>query len=254
MPKKIVKDPIYQQLNQALCEMIHNGEYQSGDQFLTERQISERYEVSRATANKALSSLVSQGLLEFHKGIGTFIPGRPSAHDLFDARAQEANRKPSTRVLTFKTITAESADEFVREHLNCGKDEPLHYVERLRLLDNVPMLLEKRYIVARFCPDLKKEALLGSLLEVWVDQYNLEITESEERIRAVTIARPEARLLEVSPGTAGMLVIGLGRLKSNEWLYVAQTLYRGDKYEFRKHVTFNPAARYQNAFVLDFQE
>jgi DNA-binding transcriptional regulator YhcF (GntR family) len=66
------REPIYQQLNRILRELI-GGDFQIGDQFLTERKICQQYQVSRATANKALSNLVSEGLLEFKKGIGTFV-------------------------------------------------------------------------------------------------------------------------------------------------------------------------------------
>lgn len=253
MPKKIVRDPIYQQLNQALCEIIESGVYNPGDRFLTERQISEVYGVSRATANKALSSLVSQGILEFRKGIGTFIQGHTRTHDLFDDKAKEANKQPATRVLDFRNLKASEAEESIRENLKVGPDEPLYFVERLRLLDDVPVLLERRHIVAKFCPNLKKEALLGSLYETWASEYDLEITESDERIRAVSIGRQDAKFLQVPTGTAGMQVIGSGRLKGGDWLYLSQTLYRGDMYEFRKHQTFSPRPRFENAFVLDLQ-
>ncbi|MFN9913156.1 MAG: GntR family transcriptional regulator, partial [Pirellulaceae bacterium] len=43
------------------------------DRFLTEREIADRFGVSRPTANKALASLVSEGLLEFRRGVGTFV-------------------------------------------------------------------------------------------------------------------------------------------------------------------------------------
>jgi DNA-binding GntR family transcriptional regulator len=44
-----------------------------GDRFLTERQVSEQFGVSRATANKALANVVAEGVLEFRKGVGTFV-------------------------------------------------------------------------------------------------------------------------------------------------------------------------------------
>ena len=72
----LVKEPIYQQLNGQLRLLIGSKECPLGSQFPTERQICERYGVSRATANKALSNLVSEGLLEFRKGVGTFVRGR----------------------------------------------------------------------------------------------------------------------------------------------------------------------------------
>jgi DNA-binding GntR family transcriptional regulator len=71
----VVRDPVYQQLSRALRAQITSGEIPFGEQFLTERQIAERYQVSRPTANKALGGLVTEGLLLFRKGIGTFVAG-----------------------------------------------------------------------------------------------------------------------------------------------------------------------------------
>jgi DNA-binding GntR family transcriptional regulator len=73
MARRLVRDPIYQQLNQALRDMLRNKEFQVGEKFPTERQICEQFGVSRATANKALSNLVAEGVLEFRKGVGTFV-------------------------------------------------------------------------------------------------------------------------------------------------------------------------------------
>ena len=52
-----VRSPVYQQLNQRLRTALAT-EYRSGDQFLTEREVAEKFQVSRATANKSLASLV----------------------------------------------------------------------------------------------------------------------------------------------------------------------------------------------------
>jgi GntR family transcriptional regulator len=74
---RLVRVPMYQQMNGILRELLKSGEFAEGDQFLTERQIAERFQVSRPTANKVLGGMVSEGLLEFRKGVGTFvIPSR----------------------------------------------------------------------------------------------------------------------------------------------------------------------------------
>jgi DNA-binding GntR family transcriptional regulator len=67
-----VRSPVYQQLNQRLRAALA-AEYRSGDQFLTEWEVAEKFQVSRTTANKSLASLVSEGFLEFRKGLGTFV-------------------------------------------------------------------------------------------------------------------------------------------------------------------------------------
>ena len=67
------KHPVYQQLQDEIRSLIDNGEFEIGDKFLSERQVAERFQVSRPTANKVLASLVADGRLEFRKGVGTFV-------------------------------------------------------------------------------------------------------------------------------------------------------------------------------------
>src|ERR1017187_10449609 len=64
---------MYQKLQELLREAIESGEFAEGEQFLTERQVVDRYRVSRPTANKVLSGMAAEGLLEFRKGVGTFV-------------------------------------------------------------------------------------------------------------------------------------------------------------------------------------
>jgi DNA-binding GntR family transcriptional regulator len=61
MSDKLIRSPIYQQLHDQLRQIL-SADYEVGQQFLTEREVSERFGVSRTTANKTISSLVSEGL------------------------------------------------------------------------------------------------------------------------------------------------------------------------------------------------
>ena len=97
----IVREPIYQQLCRILRDLARSGEFTAGEKFLTEREIASRFNVSRATANKALSSLVSEGALEFRKGMGTYVRPGLIGYDLralvsFTKKAKAAGKKPST--------------------------------------------------------------------------------------------------------------------------------------------------------------
>jgi DNA-binding transcriptional MocR family regulator len=82
-----------------------------GDQFFTEREVAEKFQVSRATANMSLASLVSAGLLEFRKGFGTFVRRDVIDYDVrslvsFTEKARTAGKKPGTELITFGKLTA----------------------------------------------------------------------------------------------------------------------------------------------------
>jgi GntR family transcriptional regulator len=237
MVPPLVKDPVYLQLNKALRELIRTGEIGVGQRFLTEREISLQFGVSRATANKALSNLVAEGVLEFRKGLGTFIRGRPLDYNLqtlvsFTDKARSAGRTPSTELLRFDTLAARAADRKAIERLHPSPDAQVYYMERLRRADAEPVILERRYVLAQYCPGLTADDLLGSLYDVWTEKYALTIAGAEQTIQAVNLRGRDAKLLGVASGAAGFLVTSIGYLDAGQPLWWEQTLYRGDAYEF----------------------
>ncbi len=220
---------MYQQVNQELRRLMR--QYAAGDRFLTEREVSARFAVSRATSNKALSTLVAEGLLEFRKGVGTFVRGETLDVDLrslvsFSDRARAAGKTPSTRVLRLESLPG-----------------PLLRMERLRLIDGRPVILERRDVMSSHCPDLAQRDLTGSLYALWTETYGLKLEGADQAIRAVAIESADARTLEVPPGSAGLLVTATGHIEGGAPLWTERTLYRGDAYEFRNRLGGLRAAR-----------
>jgi len=251
MATALVKQPIYQQLNEALRSILGSGEFKTGARFLTEREVSQRFEVSRATANKALSNLVSEGILEFKKGVGTFVRGGVLDYDLrslvsFTGKAAGAGKKPSTRVLNFDRVPGAKIARAVAAALKVRDADPVYVVERLRLADGVPVILERRHVVEGLCPGLKRQDLAGSLYELWTDRYKLEIGGADQTIRAAVLRGADAKHLGVPAGAAGLVVRSLGWLRDARPLWWERTLYRGDAYAFRNRLgpiqTARPAA------------
>jgi len=255
MASLLIKEPIYQQLNGQIRLLIASGECPIGSKFLTERQICERYGVSRATAKKALSNLVSEGLLEFRKGVGTFVRGRTLDYNLralvsFTDKAIAAGKKPSTEVLQFETVLAVDVLDDVPETLRVSPSDSLYYMERLRLADGLPVILEKRYIVAEYCPNLTSQDVGGSLYALWVNRYHLPIEAADESIRAVNTRGSDARMLKLRDGAAGMLITSVGYLAAGRPLWFERTLYRGDSYEFQNRlVGIQPEGHFTGKFL-----
>lgn len=236
---RLVRDPVYRQLNELLQCLIRDGEFQTGQQFLTEREVSERFGVSRVTANKALSHLVVEGVLELRKGVGTFVREGVLDYDLqslmsFTRKAALAGKRPETRVLRFESLLAQSAEAGVQSALKLRETDSLFYFERLRLADGEPVILERRHLAARFCPGLTAAMVEGSLYDVLTGPYGIRVTAAEEAIRAVNLSAADAQLLGVKPGAAALRVRATGYAEDPLWL--EETLYRGDRYDFRNAV------------------
>ena len=71
--KPIKTKKIYAEIVEQIKQLIKNGELNPGDKLLSERELSERLGVSRASVREALSALEIMGLIEVKQGEGTFI-------------------------------------------------------------------------------------------------------------------------------------------------------------------------------------
>ena len=252
--RPLVREPIYHQLNDRLRRLIRSGEFPAGQQFLTERQVAGRFNISRVTANKALSGLVSEGLLEFRKGVGTFVRDPGMDYDLrslmsFTRKAELSGKLPETSVLAFVTGKAADCAAVVREALHVGAGEAVHYVERLRMADAVPLILERRYIVARHCPRLTEKRLAGSLYTAFTESYGLVLTGADQTVRATNLTRKDAKRLRVPDGSAALWVRAVGQCQHGP-LWLEDTLYRGDFYEFHNAIGSDRAPRPARAAMV----
>ena len=73
--------PLYQQVAAHLRRQITSGEMPVGTQLQPHRRLAEHYGVSIMTINKALSGLVSEGVLHSRVGRGTFVAVRPNPRE-----------------------------------------------------------------------------------------------------------------------------------------------------------------------------
>ena len=55
--------PMYEQIQNELMEQIQSGFFQPGDRIPSEKELAERYHVSRITAVKALTELALNGYI-----------------------------------------------------------------------------------------------------------------------------------------------------------------------------------------------
>lgn len=233
--KQLVKEPLYIQLSEILRELIHSKQYKIGDQFLTERMICKQFNISRVTANKALGQLISEGVLEIKKGLGTFICDEPS-HFLagrlvsFTHKTLSLGKKPETRILEFALGPSSGVSDKIVSALRLKPDENLYYFKRLRFSNETPVIVESHYLPERFCPGLSKESLEGSLFDVMTKDYHLNVTGVDETILAIKIDESNAALLETSAGDVGFFMHVIGYQDPDTPMWIANVIFRGDEY------------------------
>jgi GntR family transcriptional regulator len=234
--------PIYQQLTEACRHALRDGTYRADERFPSERELASRYNISRVTANKVISNLVSEGLLIFRPGIGTFAaPATNLSASLremesFTESAKALGLKPSTEVLQFKLARGAELPAGIADLLQLGPRDRVFQVERLRIAGAEPVILEFRWIHAALVPGLKRQDLQASFYALLASRYKLPIEGEDHQIHARNLTAEEARRLKVPAGSAALVVDGRGYTRNHKPVWYQVLLYRGDRYVLENSV------------------
>lgn len=165
----------------------------------SEKELMERAGVSRATARKAISDLVYEGVLSTYQGRGTFTAVERVETALerplgFTEAMTRLGRRPSTTVLSVDVRTS-SAE--VAAQLRVPPQTEVVVLERLRLLDGEPCMLERTHLPSSLVPGIAELDLGGSLYAVLESRYGLHPETGSEVIIALNADRKLAALLHV---------------------------------------------------------
>ncbi len=71
--KQIRPKKIYEEVAEALHEMIRTGVLKPGDKLDSVQQLAENFNVGRSAVREALSALQAMGLIEMRQGEGTYV-------------------------------------------------------------------------------------------------------------------------------------------------------------------------------------
>lgn len=225
--------PIYEQIYQNLLEKIKREEIGSGDLFPSERDLAEKFKVSRMTVRQALNTLKQEGLIYHERGIGAFVSQRKldiHTRNLvgFTEEMQELGLKPSSRLLLAQL---EKSDETISRELGIENGEEVFHLQRLRLADDLPMAFENAYLPAKQYPNLSDFRLEEkSLYDVLKKEYGVRMSHAEEILEAVIFDKEMAKILSVKQNSPALLVHRIVFSDSNLPIESVKTFYRADRY------------------------
>ena len=224
--------PLYQQLEDIIQAQIETGELKSGEQIPTEVFLANKYKVSRITIRQTLADLVKKGLLYRKQGKGTFVAIPKIERELisvhsFSERMRSKGYIPGSQVLSLTLIKANTS---VRKYLELGEGEEVVAIERLRLTNEEPIVLENSFIPYSAYPlVLEADIRLGSLYQFLKEKYHVS-----RKTLEITVANEyEAKLLKIYPGQPLFLLNAVVLTEDNRPIEYVKTLLRGDRVKFQ---------------------
>ena len=228
--------PYYLQLIDLLKGKIGRGEWKSGDQIPSEPELCSVYGVSRTVVRQALGEIELEGLIVRRKGKGTFVAEPKINESLvqkltgFYQDMVDRGLKPVTKVLMHEVQPALPS---VAEYLDLPPGTPVFCIERLRFVENEPILLVTTYIPYALCPRLAEYDLSNqSLYAVLEKEFGLVISHGRRTVEAVPATEREARLLMVEECDPLMLLDSVTYLEDGTPLEYYHAVHRGDRSRF----------------------
>jgi GntR family transcriptional repressor for pyruvate dehydrogenase complex len=142
---------IYEEIVRQIKTLVQEGRLKSGDRLPPERDLAERFKVSRTSVREALRALESLGLIEIRPGEGAFVRGvsveslieplalviltqREAVGELFEARrvlepaiaGLAARRATNEEIHEMERILAEQAREVAAGRTGLAQDAAFH--------------------------------------------------------------------------------------------------------------------------------
>ncbi|BCB03938.1 GntR family transcriptional regulator [Bacillus sp. KH172YL63] len=224
--------PYHLQIKSILRKEIVNGLYK--ERIPSERDLMDRFSVSRTTIREAVSHLVSDGVLEKIHGKGTFISRKAPVHEWLDSLSSltDTIRKmgmvPGSKLLQYGMVTD---TEGICSMLDT---DDIFLIERLRTADTTPIAIERHFYHQEIGMKLTAFNLNDlSIYDLLEKDLGIEIEEAEQFISCKVVSEADAAELAISDGSSVLCVERVMTDAGGKKIEYYTSVFRPDMYVFR---------------------
>jgi GntR family transcriptional regulator len=227
--------PRYLRVGEQLAAELAGDGRPPGWRLPPERALAEHFGVSRVTLRRAMVEMERAGTLA-RDGRGWTVAGPrvgepPNELMSFTQMAVARGLRASARVLTvrFRAATLDESDI-----LGIAPGADVFELERLRSMDDVPILIDRSLIPRGLVPGIDgvdfAEASLYGVLE---DRFGIRPTRARFAVEAVPADPRAAHLLDLDQGRPLLRCRQVTEDASGRTVESCEMRYRGDRYRFR---------------------
>lgn len=223
--------PLWAQVLADLRRRLARGEFRS--RFPGDDELTACYGVSRHTVREAVRRLQAEGVIERGRGRGTFVRDRVieqplgTLYSLF--RSVEEQGFVQRSIVRHLEIRQDREAATV---LGCAPGEPLVYLERLRLADDQPVVLDCSWLPAVFArPLLDVDFAHTALYRELHARCGVRPDAGWERISPVLPSAAQRELIGLPEGVPALAIERLAMRDSApvEWRH---GLVRADRFSY----------------------
>jgi GntR family transcriptional regulator/GntR family frlABCD operon transcriptional regulator len=195
--------PQYRKLYEILRKHITESIYREGDLLPSENELCQLYGMTRPTVRQSLSALANDGYIRKHQGKGSIVHSLPREIGILSVSGTTSavgDRNLETKII-IKPVLTPWPDNFMFSLSELEKESGSIYMERLRLLDGVPIFYDINYISNINVPRITSRQFENkSLFQVLREHYHIEIKGGEQRLKAIPASSKISRFLNLKKG------------------------------------------------------
>ncbi len=230
--------PLYIQLANWLEKMIKSESFKVGSMLPSEAELSKKAGLNRNTVRHAIDFLMQKGLVEKRKGVGTMVKRKYPLYPVHKLNSMTSfvddfeidNVVIEDRILSKDKI---QATEELADKLALSSGKPVVKIERIRIADRIPLILEIQYYSFTRFGKLLEMDIKGSMYEMLTKFFNADLDHSVKTIRAVNPSEDIANSLSINPSTPCIFLESLAYTEEDICIEVLHSYYRGDRYLFK---------------------
>lgn len=226
--------PRYATVARELANEIRRRTLDPGDRLPSERELSRRLGASRVTIRRALGLLRQSGLVAPSGTRGWFLLqtslGEPNALMSFSEMATSRGLTPTAHVIAALTRAADVEEATA---LRSAPGTPLFELERVRLLDGIPVGVDHSRIVAERVPSAASRDFSRASLYATLEADGVVPTRSEYVLHAGVADPGIAELLAVPVGVGILVAEAVTFDQRDQPFELSRIRFLGDRYRFR---------------------
>ena len=192
--------PQYRRLYEILRKHILDGVYNEGDLLPSENELCRIYDMTRPTVRQSLSTLANDGYIRKHQGKGSIVHHLPREIGILSVSGTTSavgDRNLKTKII-IKPKLMKWPREFMFSLSELEQESGCIYMERLRLLEDIPIFYDISYIANINLPRITARQFENkSLFSILRDNYRVEIRGGDQRIKAIPASLKISRFLHV---------------------------------------------------------
>ena len=229
--------PIYRQVAEQIAEEIKAGILPADARISSERELAERYGISRMTARAAINILVQRGLIVRRNRSRAYVAQPKFRFDLsspggLHEQLRKAGVEPGAKLITAEMLPYDALSPKVVQALVLDEGASVYHIVRVRTANGEPIAVEDSYFPAHLFPDLLDFNLTDSIYGILRKYFAVEPAGSVQELEISLLDAEWAEIMGVAVDLPTLEIWRQAFTADNIPFEFAHDIYRGDRILF----------------------